>query len=355
MTAFVAEYGLFLAKTITLVAGILLCLAGIAALVERRREHRSDGHVEVKSLNDRYEEIKADIEASVVDEALARQHEKERRKQEKAEAKALKKALKQGKAPEKERNRVFVLDFDGDIHASDVDRLREEITAILMIADQDDEVVLRLESGGGLVHSYGLASSQLQRLRNRDIRLTICVDQVAASGGYMMACIADKLIAAPFALIGSIGVVAQLPNFHRLLKKHDVDYEVLTAGEYKRTLTVFGENTEKGRQKFIDELEDTHALFKQFVAEHRPQLKLDEVATGEVWFGVRALEHQLVDAISTSDDYLYDLCDEYDVFEVSYEVKQSLQDRLGHLAATATDGVLTRCWQRIMNSRFLSR
>ncbi|MBP0048636.1 protease SohB [Marinobacterium sp. AK62] len=355
MTAFVADYGLFLAKVITLVAGVLICMAGIAALVERRKEHRSEGQIEVKSLNDRYDEVKTDIEAAVVDEALAKQHEKARRKQEKADAKALKKTLKQGKAPEKQRKRVFVLDFDGDIHASDVDRLREEVTGVLMIADQDDEVVLKLESGGGLVHAYGLASSQLERFRKRNIHLTVCVDKVAASGGYMMACIADRLVAAPFALIGSIGVIAQLPNFHRLLKKHDVDYEVLTAGEYKRTLTVFGENTDKGRQKFIDELEDTHLLFKQFVSEHRPDLDLEKVATGEVWFGQRALEHKLIDEVSTSDDYLFDLCKEHDVFEVSYEIKQSLQQRLGHLAASATDGVLTRAWQRVLNSRFLSR
>ena len=355
MTAFVAEYGLFLAKVITLIAGVLLCVGGIAAVVARRREHQPDGYIEVKSLNDRFDEIKSDIEAAVVDEALAKQHEKARRKQEKAEAKALKKTLKQGKDPEKKRTRVFVLDFDGDIHASDVDRLREEVSAVLMIADQDDEVVLRLESGGGLVHAYGLASSQLERFRSRNIRLTVCVDKVAASGGYMMACIADHLVAAPFALVGSIGVVAQLPNFHRLLKKHDVDYEVLTAGEYKRTLTVFGENTEKGRQKFVDELEDTHTLFKEFVSEHRPQLNMPEIATGEVWFGKRALEHKLVDAVTTSDDYLFDLCREHDVFEVSYEVKQSLQDRLGHLTATAADGALSRIWQRVLNSRFLSR
>ncbi len=355
MTAFVAEYGLFLAKVITLVAGILLCVAGMAALVARRREHRPDGQIEVKSLNDRYEDVKADIEAAVVDEALARQHEKARRKQEKAEAKALKKTLKQGKDPEKERTRVFVLDFDGDIHASAVDNLREEISAVLMIADKDDEIVLRLESGGGLVHAYGLASSQLERIRKRNIRLTVCVDKVAASGGYMMACIADHLVAAPFSLIGSIGVVAQLPNFHRLLQKHDVDYEVLTAGEYKRTLTVFGENTEKGRQKFVDELEDTHSLFKEFVSEYRPQLNMPEIATGEVWFGRRALEHKLIDEVTTSDDYLFELCREHDVFEVHYEIRQTLQDKLGHLTASAADGVLSRVWQRVLNSRFLSR
>ncbi|MBV0932173.1 protease SohB [Marinobacterium weihaiense] len=354
MTAFFAEYGLFLAKLITLIAGLLLLVGGIGALVERRREPR-EGHIEVKSLNDRLEDMKTDIEAAVVDEALARQHDKLRRKQEKAEAKALKKALKQGKEPEKPRKRVFVLDFDGDMHASDVESLRQEVTAVLTMADKDDEVVLRLESPGGLVHAYGLASSQLERIKSKGIRLTVCVDRVAASGGYMMACIADHVIAAPFALVGSIGVVAQLPNFHRLLQKHDVDYEVLTAGEYKRTLTVFGENTDKGREKFVEELEDTHALFKTFVSEYRPQLNVEKVATGEVWYGRRALDEQLIDAISTSDDYLFELCREHDVFELSYEVKLGLQERLGQLAVNTSDGLLLRWWQRVTNSRLLSR
>jgi len=290
-----------------------------------------------------------------VDEALARQHEKARRKQEKADAKALKKALKKGEEPEKPRKRVFVLDFDGDMHASDVERLRQEVTAVLTIADSEDEVVVRLESPGGLVHAYGLAGSQLERFRAANIRLTVCVDRVAASGGYMMACIADHLVVAPFAVIGSIGVVAQLPNFHRLLKKHDVDYEVLTAGEYKRTLTVFGENTEKGREKFIEELEDTHELFKSFVSEYRPQLDLDKVATGEVWFGRKALDEKLVDAISTSDDYLYKLCQDNDVYELHYEVRLGLQERLGQLAVSTSDSLLSRVWQRLSNTRLLSR
>jgi serine protease SohB len=354
LTAFFAEYGLFLAKTLTLIVGLLLLLGGVAALMERRKEQR-EGHIEIKSLNDHLEEMKTDIEAVVVDEALARQHEKARRKQEKADAKALKKALKKGEEPEKPRKRVFVLDFDGDMHASDVERLRQEVTAVLTIADSEDEVVVRLESPGGLVHAYGLAASQLERLRAANIRLTICVDRVAASGGYMMACIADHLVVAPFAVIGSIGVVAQLPNFHRLLKKHDVDYEVLTAGEYKRTLTIFGENTEKGRKKFIEELEDTHKLFKSFVSEYRPQLDLDKVATGEVWFGRKALDEKLVDAISTSDDYLYKLCQDSDVYELQYAVRLGLQERLGQLVVSTSDSLLTRVWQRLSNTRLLSR
>lgn len=201
----------------------------------------------------------------------------------------------------------------------------------------------------------GLAASQLERIRKHGVPLTICVDKVAASGGYMMGCIADRLLAAPFALVGSIGVVAQLPNFHRLLKKHEVDYEVFTAGEYKRTLTLFGENTDHGRKKFVEELEDTHTLFKEFVAEYRPALNLEEVATGEVWFGKRALSKGLIDGITTSDDYLVGACAESDVYQVSYEQKKGLQERLSDLAVETSDRLLTRLGHRLYNSRFWSR
>jgi serine protease SohB len=169
-----------------------------------------------------------------------------------------------------------------------------------------------------MVHGYGLAASQLERVRARRIHLVTSVDKVAASGGYLMASVSDHLIAAPFALVGSIGVVAQIPNVHRLLKKHDVDVEVLTAGKYKRTLTVFGENTDQGRAKFVEELEDVHALFQEFVQANRPQVSIDEIATGEAWYGRRALEHRLIDELSTSDAYLTKACEDADVYEVRW-------------------------------------
>ena len=210
------------------------------------------------------------------------------------------------------------LDFDGDLQASKVDDLRNEITAVLTSAREQDEVLVRIESPGGMVHGYGLAASQLERVRARKIRLVTAVDKVAASGGYLMASVSDHIIAAPFALVGSIGVVAQVPNVHRLLKKHDVDVEVLTAGKYKRTLTVFGENTAQGRAKFVEELEDVHALFQEFVQANRPQVSLEEIATGEAWYGQRALTHRLVDELSTSDAYLTRACEQADVFEVRW-------------------------------------
>ena len=242
-------------------------------------------------------------------------------------------------------------DFHGDIKASATEELREVVTAILSVASDDDEVVVRLESQGGMVHSYGLASSQLRRITSRNIPLTICVDKVAASGGYMMACVGQKILCAPFAIIGSIGVLAQLPNFHRLLKKHDVDYEMFTAGEYKRTITMFGENTDKDREKFTEDLEDTHVLFKDFIRENREQVNIDDVATGEVWFGTRALERNLVDAIGTSDQYLYDLKDDADIFEVQFTQKKSIPEKLGISVEHGIDRLATRWWQRF-NSRY---
>jgi serine protease SohB len=167
------------------------------------------------------------------------------------------------------------------------------------------------------------------RVRERNIPLTVAVDKVAASGGYMMACVANKIIAAPFSIVGSIGVVAQIPNFHRLLKKHDIDFEQFTAGEFKRTVTMFGENTEEGRVKFRKEVEDIHLLFKDFITQHRPKVDIASVSTGEHWPGIRALENQLVDELKTSDDYLLENSKDADLFEIKYSTKKSLWEKLG--------------------------
>lgn len=335
---FIAEYVGFLAKTVTLVMAILIVLVAIAAL--RGRGRRTAGQLQVNKLNDFYKQLQQRLEQAVLDkDQLKAAH--------KAEAKAAKQAKKAGS----HKPRVYVLDFDGDIKASATDNLRHEITALLSMATPEDEVVLRLESGGGMVHSYGLASSQLARIRQAGVPLTICIDKVAASGGYMMACIGEKIISAPFAILGSIGVVAQLPNVHRLLKKHDIDFEVLTAGEYKRTLTVFGENTEKGREKFQEDLETTHALFKNFVARYRPQLDIDDIATGEVWLGLSALEKQLVDELKTSDEYLAERAKSAELFHLHYAEKKSLQERVGLAASVALDR-FALTWLSRLQQRF---
>ena len=337
---FLADYASFLAKTVTLVVAIVVVLVAIASLRGKGRR-RPAGQLQVTKLNDFYKGLRERLEQSLLDKDRLKALRKEQAK-----------SLKKDKKLAEPKPRVYVLDFDGDIKASATESLRHEITALLTLATEKDEVVLRLESGGGMVHSYGLASSQLARIRQAGIPLTICIDKVAASGGYMMACIGDKIISAPFAILGSIGVVAQLPNVNRLLKKHDIDFEVLTAGEYKRTLTVFGENTEKGREKFQQDLDITHDLFKNFVANYRPQLAIDEVATGEIWLGVAALDKQLVDELKTSDEYIGERAKTAEVFHLHYAQRKSLQQRMGMAATSSVDRLLVGWWSRLTQQRF---
>jgi serine protease SohB len=345
-----ADYGLFLAKALTVVVAAGLLVALVAAIGQRQRRE-GEGHLEVRRLNERYRGFAEALREAALDPAVRKAARKSEKKKEKREAKAkardAKKRLKAKAEPDGEKPRLFVLDFHGDLRASAVDHLREEVSVLLKELREGDEVLVRLESAGGLVHSYGLAASQLRRIRDHGADLTVAVDKVAASGGYMMACVGQRIIAAPFAVIGSIGVLAQLPNFHRLLKKNDIDFELFTAGEYKRTLTLFGENTDKGREKFREELEDTHGLFKHFVSENRPQVDIDSVATGEVWYGQNALERNLVDALETSDAYVQARLDSHDAFEVSYVPHKNWQQKIGLAAEGAVERGVTRFWEAV--------
>ena len=355
---FLFEYLMFLGQVVTLVVAFLIIASSLAGL--SGRQHGDQGHLVIRKLNERVRELRFTMENHLLTAEEAKRQHKSESKSEKAEAKKAAKAAKlaakqkpgvkktavadeqgdsdagtegQGVAEvapklEGQKDRTFVIHFDGDTAASGVDFLSVEISAVLTMAGANDEVVICLESPGGMVHSYGLAESQMMRIRNKGIPLTAIVDRVAASGGYLMAAVANKILAAPFAVIGSIGVVAQIPNLHRLLEKNDVDVEVLTAGKYKRTLTLLGENTDEGREKFREELEDVHALFQEFVAENRPELDIEAVATGEAWYGKRALELNLVDGLATSDEYLIELCETRDVFEVTWEETKKPIDRV---------------------------
>jgi len=349
---FIVEYGLFLAQAVTVVAAILIIAVGLVALGMKQKPEHS-GHIEIHKLNEKYEQIGDAIQNAVTDEETLKAGKKAKKKAEKQEAKAAKKAAKasSGESPESGRRRLFVLDFDGDIKASACDNLREEISAVLPQIREGDEILLKLESPGGLVHGYGLAASQLQRIADARVPLTVAVDKVAASGGYMMACVADTIIAAPFAVLGSIGVIAQLPNFNRLLKKNDIDVELLTAGEYKRTLTMFGENTDKGRQKFVEELEETHTLFKEFVGENRPELDIVKVSTGEVWYGRKAIEEGLIDQLQTSDAFVQQRLKDQDVFEVKFVHKKSWQEKVGMAAEGAMERAFLKIWQRTQDRK----
>lgn len=315
---FLADYGLFLAKITTLVVAILIVTGGIFAAA-RKGKSQDKNKLEIKKLNKKYDQL-ADV---LREEILTKDEQKKLAKEKKAQLKA------EGKS-ETVKKRYFVLNFNGDIKASAVNALREEITALLKVANSKDEVVVCLESPGGMVSPYGLAASQLKRIRQKQIPLTIIVDKIAASGGYLMACVADRILAAPFAIIGSIGVVGQIPNFHRFLKKQDIDFEQITAGKYKRTLTMFGENTEQGREKFKEDLEDIHHLFKDFIQQNRPSVNIEEVATGEHWLASRALEMKLIDELTTSDDYLLAASETADIYQISYTGKKSFFEKFSN-------------------------
>ena len=324
---FLIEYGMFLAKFLT-VALILLFAIGAIIFIILRAKGDSE-HLNIKSINEKYETMSFLLNSQVLGKKEFKKYLKKQKQDHKEKDKSV----------SDEKKKIYVLDFKGDIKASTVSSLREEITALLTIADKKDEIVVILESGGGTVHGYGLGASQLKRIRDKQIMLTVAVDKVAASGGYMMACVADKIIAAPFAIIGSIGVLAQIPNFHKLLKKMDIDFEQITAGDYKRTLTMFGENTDEDREKFKEELEDTHHLFKDFVKDNRDQVDIHKIATGEHWYGKRALELNLVDELITSDDYLSSAASDADIFEIKYERKKPVTEKLISFGANILDAI----------------
>lgn len=329
---FIAELGLFSGKVFVLALAIGVLLILIAVLVMKVRKSTVP-NISVENLNRKYEAMAQALKSAVWDPKAL-----------KAEQKLTKKKKKKEK-PDPERKRLYVLDFVGDIRASHVENLREEITSLLTLARAgQDEVVVRLESPGGMAHAYGLAAAQLMRLRQAGLQLTICVDKVAASGGYMMAVTGNRILSAPFAIIGSIGVVAQIPNFHRLLKKHDVDVEILTAGEFKRTVTMFGEITEKGRRKALDQMEDIHGLFKDFVKSYRPQLELEKVATGEYWFGERALDLKLVDEIVSSDDYIFRQRETASIFKVEVQARKKWSEKLAENIARLVVKTAEETW-----------
>lgn len=320
MTEFFINYGLFLAKTVTIVVAIAVLALFFAFLSSKKQASRRES-IEIKKLNKKYDDMAMAMHANM----LHKEGLKKYIKDEKEKFKAIVKDIKGGI----HKKRIYVLNFHGDIRASAVSSLREEITAILTVANENDEVFLRLESGGGVVHGYGLGASQLMRIREKNIPLTVSVDKVAASGGYMMACVGSRIMAAPFSIIGSIGVIAQVPNFNRVLKKHDIEYDQFTAGEFKRTVTLFGENTDEAKAKFREEIEDIHVLFKNFIVKNRPDVDIVKVSTGESWPGTRALEKKLVDELKTSDDYLLESSKDADIYEIKYVIKKSMSERMG--------------------------
>ncbi|SEK83144.1 protease SohB [Ectothiorhodospira marina] len=330
---FIYDFALFLAKALTIVVAILVVLGSLASTAANARERGQDS-LNVRRLNDRYQHMENTLKRRFAAPRGWAARLKRLRGGDKGKS-----AL--APSPDPDRARVFVLKFHGDIRASHVESLREEVSTVLTQARPDlDHVVVCVESGGGMVPHYGQAASQLVRLRDAGLKVTVCVDRIAASGGYLMAAVAHRIVAAPFAIVGSIGVVAQLPNFHRWLKRRNVDVELLTAGEYKRTLTVLGRNTAEGRAKFQEDLEETHTLFKTFLSRYRPSLDMDQVGTGEHWYGEQARPLGLVDELGTSDDVLMKLAREHDLYEITYKRRQSLGKRMGTAMESITERLL---------------
>ena len=341
MSEFLFAYGLFFAKVIT----ALIALVFVVAIIGSGREKKdSSPFLKVTNLNKKYNELREYLRSAIMD-----------KKRYKALLKAQTKEAKKEKKSVTNKNpkpKLYVMEFEGDIKATGVDSMRDEITALLSVAEPQDEVLLKLDNSGGMVHEHGLAASQLKRIQDANLNFTISVDKVAASGGYLMACVANKIIAAPFAIIGSIGVLAQLPNFHRLLDKAGIDFEQHTAGEYKRTVTMFGKNSDKEREKLKLELHETHTLFRDFVLENRSKLDIDKVATGEHWYGTQALDLNLIDEIKTSDDFLVDALENYDIYEIKMEVKKALQDRILGGLFSSIESVAGRFSERQNSSQY---
>ena len=365
MTEFLNEFLTFYHVSVLLfgIAGLIILLR---VLLRKRKSGEKEPRLAFRRWSKRFEQAGEELEKTLIEHpALSkgaikllrkakRKEDKSEKKEEKTKAEqtvaSIRTDLKAGKAVEEivkgHSNRVYVLDFEGNILASSVEQLRDEITFLLGAALPSDEVVVRLSSPGGAVAQYGLASSQLARLKQAGLRCTVCVDVIAASGGYMMATVADRIVAAPFAFVGSIGVVAGIPNFHRVLQKNEVDYHLFTAGKHKRTVTPLAEITEEGREKFQADLEAIHGAFKGLIHEHRPNVDLEAIATGEYWLASKALELGLVDELQTSDDYLYAKQEDgHEVVEVHTESgKNRLERWLDRSVAWVQEWSVRRGW-----------
>lgn len=324
------EFFLFLSKALIILLGILAVIGFIFS--QSVKSHSDLPHLELEKINETLASYAESLRKKVFDRKVLREFEKSEKKKNKKKEKV-------------NKPKVYVIDFEGDIKASEVKNLRTEISTVLSVATKKDEIMVRVTSPGGMVHTYGLAAAQLLRIRQAGIPLCVAVDKVAASGGYLMACTANKIIASPFAILGSIGVLAQVPNFHRLLKKNDIDYQEFTAGDYKRTISLFGEITDKGKEKFTQQIEDTHDLFKSFVKEHRPIVDIEKVGTGEPWFGARALDHKLIDEIKTSDEYFFERLNTHEIIKIKMSEKKKFGEKIAeHLRLAIEQVIPWRFW-----------
>jgi serine protease SohB len=338
------DYLIFLLKVFTIALAITIPL--LIVIGTSKGKSQSRGKLSITNLSNKFEEMGNAVKGSVMNPKELKKFNKEISKDKKKKDKG------KDKDKDNETDSIFVLNFKGDIQASEVEKLKQEVNAILLSDTECREVVIRVESGGGSAYAYGLCAAELKRLVDNEINLTVCIDKVAASGGYLMSCVATKIIAAPWAIVGSIGVIAQLPNFHRLLKKNSIDFEMHTAGAFKRTLTTLGENTDEGREKFKSDLEDLHLIFKNFVKEQRPQVDTEIVATGETWQGEDAVKVGLVDSLETSDNYLVSLSKDAKLFEIEFVEKKNLTERFAISMQIVIEKSLIKFYDLINKDRF---
>lgn len=304
MENILTSYAIFFLKIITIIILLLTTIIICLILIT----NKDNNYIKIKNINKKYITLKK-LFLSKISKKIERKN------------------LIKEENLTKTKN-LFVLHFNGDINASDINNLKDILSIIILNKTHVDEVLIKLTSNGGIVTNYGLAASQLKRLKNENINLTISIDTIAASGGYMMACVANKIIASHFSIIGSIGVLGIIPNINKILTKNNIEIEYHTSGKYKKTLSIIGENTEIGRKKFIESLENTHFLFKNFVKENRSQINIEEIATGEYWYGVDALKLNLIDKIQTSDEYIIENLNNANIYEIKLSEKINIKNKI---------------------------
>jgi serine protease SohB len=338
---------LVLAAAACLCACSVVCLGAVAESLmgdgetDNADPHNKEVKVRFRRLNDRYEKaslksqdalsnVRVDVLATTNTKELkeaAKKEQNDRKEKEKQKREELENQVKQDlqagmlirDIKQKYRPVAFFINFEGDMMVSSLELLRKQVSLVCSLGKKGQDIcIVVVTSPGGSVAHYGLAASQLVRIRKAGIKLIVCVDSIAASGGYLMASTADTICAAPFAIVGSIGVVTQIPNFQRFLEDKKIDAYLVTAGKHKRTIDIIGEVTEEGKSKLREELDDVHIAFKDHIAFARPQLKdkIEEIGTGEHWLAVQAKELGLVDEILTSDEYLESVADDYEIIEI---------------------------------------
>ncbi len=249
--------------------------------------------------------------------------------------------------------RLAVLRFQGlrDLNASGDQRLSEAIDEVLVNRDHFEEAVVIIDSPGGTTHGYGHAYALLERLSASGLKVTACIDRIGASGGYLMALPADRILAGPFAIVGSVGVVAGIPNVKRLLEEKGVSYRLFVAGDKKRVVHFADDDGPEVREYMDEKLAGIHTQFLQAVEKHRgDRVKLDEVRSGDHWSAEESVEKGLglVDELQTSAEYLLERNRE--VALVMIERRVDITERFaGYLAARLSARVasLFTRWLRV--------